>query len=136
MAGFPRHWGISRIVVRKLETNVTSNAAQKLSSEPGPKHERRLTPLALAALGVVFGDIGTSPLYAFKLAFTAGNLAPSTSTVLGILSLITWALILVVCIKYATVVLHADNDGEGVPLRCSPSSYHRVASEFRLRLRR
>ncbi|MDQ6926541.1 MAG: KUP/HAK/KT family potassium transporter, partial [Candidatus Eremiobacteraeota bacterium] len=69
-------------------------------------HEARLTPLALAALGVVFGDIGTSPLYAFKQCFTAGRgFAPSPDNVLGILSLITWALILVVCVKYASVVL-------------------------------
>jgi KUP system potassium uptake protein len=76
--------------------------------------DARLAPLALAALGVVFGDIGTSPLYAFKQCFTAGRgFAPTPDNVLGILSLITWALILVVCVKYASVVLRADNDGEG-----------------------
>jgi KUP system potassium uptake protein len=73
-----------------------------------------LAPLALAALGVVFGDIGTSPLYAFKQCFTAGRgFTPTPDHVLGILSLITWALILVVCVKYASVVLRADNGGEG-----------------------
>ncbi|HEV2644609.1 MAG TPA: KUP/HAK/KT family potassium transporter [Candidatus Elarobacter sp.] len=77
-------------------------------------HEARTAPLALAALGVVFGDIGTSPLYAFKQCFTAGRgFTPTPDHVLGILSLITWALILVVCVKYATVVLRADNHGEG-----------------------
>jgi KUP system potassium uptake protein len=80
-------------------------------AEPGPA---RLAPLALAALGVVFGDIGTSPLYAFKQCFTTGRgFTPSAEHVLGILSLITWALILVVCVKYATIVLRADNEGEG-----------------------
>jgi KUP system potassium uptake protein len=88
--------------------------ARVRSTEPGPANETRLAPLALAALGVVFGDIGTSPLYAFKQCFTTGRgFSPSVEHVLGILSLITWALILVVCVKYATIVLRADNDGEG-----------------------
>jgi KUP system potassium uptake protein len=88
--------------------------ARTRSSAPGPLHEARLGPLALAALGVVFGDIGTSPLYAFKQCFTAGRgFTPTPDHVLGILSLITWALILVVCVKYASVVLRADNGGEG-----------------------
>ncbi|MDQ6925279.1 MAG: KUP/HAK/KT family potassium transporter [Candidatus Eremiobacteraeota bacterium] len=90
------------------------DAARTRSSAPGPLHEARLGPLALAALGVVFGDIGTSPLYAFKQCFTAGHgFTPTPDHVLGILSLITWALILVVCVKYASVVLRADNEGEG-----------------------
>jgi KUP system potassium uptake protein len=88
--------------------------ARTRSSEPGPTHEMRLAPLALAALGVVFGDIGTSPLYAFKQCFTTGRgFSPVPEHVYGILSLITWALILVVCVKYATIVLRADNEGEG-----------------------
>jgi KUP system potassium uptake protein len=93
--------------------SASESAARTFSTEPGPRDERRLTPLALAALGVVFGDIGTSPLYAFKLCFTSSGFEPSPTNVLGILSLITWALILVVCVKYASVVLRADNDGEG-----------------------
>ena len=90
-------------------------AARRRSSEPGPATDRAgVAPLALAALGVVFGDIGTSPLYAYKQCFGAGHgFAPTPGHVLGILSLITWALILVVCVKYASVVLRADNDGEG-----------------------
>jgi KUP system potassium uptake protein len=79
-----------------------------------PSRGKRIAPLALAALGVVFGDIGTSPLYAFKQCFTTGRgFTPVPEHVLGILSLITWALILVVCVKYATIVLRADNEGEG-----------------------
>jgi hypothetical protein len=74
MSSRPRHHFSSIFVniregaghrVRREGTESVS-LAQQLSSEPGPKHERRLAPLALAALGVVFGDIGTSPLYAFK----------------------------------------------------------------------
>ena len=74
--------------------------------------KRRLAPLALGALGVVFGDIGTSPLYAFSQCFS--NAFPaSPQNVLGILSLIIWALIVVVCIKYVTFMMRADCDGEG-----------------------
>src|SRR5918911_2018238 len=68
----------------------------------------------LGALGVVFGDIGTSPLYALREAATAaGAAAPLDTVVLGILSLIVWALILVISIKYCVFVLRADNRGEG-----------------------
>ena len=74
-----------------------------------------LPATALAALGVVFGDIGTSPLYALKLSVeaTQGSGAGITSSVLGVLSLITWALIIVVSIKYILIIMRADNHGEG-----------------------
>lgn len=72
----------------------------------------RLAPLALAALGVVFGDIGTSPLYAFSQCFSH-EFPPTPQNVLGILSLIVWALIVVVCVKYVTFMMRADYDGEG-----------------------
>lgn len=68
---------------------------------------------ALAALGVVYGDIGTSPLYAFKESFHYTHLGVSATNVYGILSLIFWSLILVVSIKYLMFVLKADNKGEG-----------------------
>src|SRR5215469_8846573 len=67
---------------------------------------------ALAALGIVYGDIGTSPLYALKQAAAAGGtLSPETVT--GIVSLILWTLILVVSLKYAILIMRADNHGEG-----------------------
>jgi KUP system potassium uptake protein len=70
--------------------------------------------LALTALGVVFGDIGTSPLYAFQVALTGvGHSAPTAIEVLGIISLILWALMIMVSLKYVVFVLRADNDGEG-----------------------
>ncbi|MBT8203028.1 MAG: potassium transporter Kup [Acidimicrobiia bacterium] len=72
-----------------------------------------LAVLTLGALGVVFGDIGTSPLYAFREAFTVADLEVSETGVLGVLSLILWALVLVVSIKYLSYVMRADNDGEG-----------------------
>jgi len=73
-------------------------------------------PLTLGCMGVVYGDIGTSPLYAFRVTLQAaggsqGDL--SSGTVLGVLSLILWALILVVTAKYVLILLRADNKGEG-----------------------
>ena len=72
-----------------------------------------LALLFLGALGVVFGDIGTSPLYAFREALHAAGGEPSEREVLGLLSLIVWALTIVVTIKYVVFVLRADNKGEG-----------------------
>ncbi len=70
--------------------------------------------LALGALGVVYGDIGTSPLYAVKECFAPGHgVAPTVENVLGVLSLIVWSLILVVAVKYVSFILRADNQGEG-----------------------
>ena len=69
--------------------------------------------LAVLALGVVFGDIGTSPLYAFRTALGISPAMAQPENVLGVLSLVIWALVVVVCIKYVTVVLNADNRGEG-----------------------
>lgn len=72
--------------------------------------------LALGSIGVVYGDIGTSPLYALReavLAATPTGIAPNDAAVLGILSLIIWALLLVVTAKYVLILLRADNKGEG-----------------------
>lgn len=70
--------------------------------------------LSLGALGVVYGDIGTSPLYAFRESFAAADgLAVEQGSVLGVLSLMTWSLVLVVTVKYLLIVMRADNEGEG-----------------------
>ena len=83
------------------------NAAEELSGE-------KLATISLAALGIVFGDIGTSPLYAIRECFHGEyGIAAETGNVLGVLSLIIWALLLIVSIKYLTFILQADNDGEG-----------------------
>ena len=71
------------------------------------------TGLTVAALGVVYGDIGTSPLYALKTCFTSAHVGATPENVLGILSLIVWALVIVVCVKYVGVVMRVDHDGEG-----------------------
>jgi len=74
----------------------------------------RLAALSLAALGVVYGDIGTSPLYAFRECLYGNPGVPANAPdVLGILSLIFWALVIVISIKYALIVTRADNDGDG-----------------------
>jgi KUP system potassium uptake protein len=70
--------------------------------------------LALSAIGIVYGDIGTSPLYALRACFhPTFGLAVNTPNILGVLSLIVWALVLVVTLKYLWLVLRADNEGEG-----------------------
>ena len=81
---------------------------------PSKVSRKRSATLTLAALGVVFGDIGTSPLYTVKECFSEfTGLKPVHDDVLGILSLITWALIIIVTLKYVMVVMRADNRGEG-----------------------
>ena len=80
----------------------------------GQTHHDRLSVLVLAAIGVVFGDIGTSPLYALKECFSPEHGIPFThAAVFGIISMIFWALIMVVTVKYVIFVLRADNNGEG-----------------------
>jgi len=65
-------------------------------------------------MGVVFGDIGTSPLYALRACFSdVAGVTVTHSSVLGILSLIFWSLLLVISVKYVSIILRADNDGEG-----------------------
>src|SRR3954468_9216466 len=75
---------------------------------------KRELALTVGALGVVFGDIGTSPLYAFRMSVVAaGGSLPVPSMIYGVLSLILWALIIVVTLKYVSLILRADNNGEG-----------------------
>jgi KUP system potassium uptake protein len=78
-------------------------------------HHTGFWPLTLGSVGVVYGDIGTSPLYAFREAVTAaaGSAPLARDTVLGVLSMIVWSLIVVVTLKYVLILLRADNNGEG-----------------------
>ncbi len=93
----------------------TASAATHSAAVPASQDQSGLWALALGSVGVVYGDIGTSPLYAFREAVTAAaESGPVTrDTVLGVLSLILWALIIVVTIKYVLILLRADNNGEG-----------------------
>ena len=84
------------------------------SSAGGSTARSSLTVLSLAALGVVYGDIGTSPLYAFKEALTGAHGLPFTETnVLAVLSMMFWSITLIVSLKYVSIVLRFDNGGEG-----------------------
>ena len=77
-------------------------------------HPTALPPLVIAALGVVFGDIGTSPLYAVKECVEGEHAVAAThDNIFGILSLIVWSLIAVIAVKYLTFIMKADNKGEG-----------------------
>ncbi|HSP27760.1 MAG TPA: KUP/HAK/KT family potassium transporter, partial [Ilumatobacteraceae bacterium] len=69
--------------------------------------------LALGALGIVYGDIGTSPIYAVRESFTHADLAVTVENAYGVASIVFWALIIVISIKYLALVMRADNHGEG-----------------------
>ncbi len=84
-----------------------------MSAERNPPSTGALAALTLAAIGVVYGDIGTSPLYALKEVFAHGRVPLTPANILGILSLVFWTLTVVVSIKYVVLILRADNHGEG-----------------------
>jgi KUP system potassium uptake protein len=92
-----------------------AGAAHDGDEEEAPRHPTApLTSLVIGAIGVVFGDIGTSPLYAFKECIVGEHAVEATrNNVLGVLSLIVWSLTLVVTVKYLLFVMRADNQGEG-----------------------
>ncbi len=111
---------------RPTATAATSDVADPASAPAGgapdadardaPKrvHRSRFAALTLGAIGVVFGDIGTSPLYTMRVLFTGEHKLPLThDTVLGLLSIVFWALMVVVTLKYVLLIMRADNRGEG-----------------------
>ena len=83
------------------------------SKTSAPKTPAALAALTLGALGVVYGDIGTSPLYALKEVFHGGHVAATPDNILGVLSLIFWTMTIIVSVKYVVLILRADNNGEG-----------------------
>lgn len=110
---------IARVSSPSLEATAAPSAASDLSPAPRPAPEhsppaKTTLSLALSALGIVFGDIGTSPLYTLRECIHGEHrLAPTPDNVLGVLSLIFWALMLVVTVKYMSFIMRADNHGEG-----------------------
>jgi KUP system potassium uptake protein len=102
---------------------------------PADPRGRRLALLTLTALGIVYGDIGTSPLYTLRETFAAEHgLAPNAATVYGILSLVSWSLVLVVAVKYLVFILRADNRGEGGVLALlALALHHEPGSKVRQR---
>lgn len=98
---------------------MTGTASPEGSAVPEPHSEHdvltpaRIRVLAIAALGVVFGDIGTSPLYAVNECFGVHGVRATHGNVLGVLSLFFWSLVMVIVVKYLTFIMRADNHGEG-----------------------
>jgi len=78
-----------------------------------PSFGQRPFKMGLAALGIVFGDIGTSPLYTLNTVLSMTKGTPTPDAVLGVLSLIVWTLIIITSVKYVVVAMSIDNDGEG-----------------------
>src|SRR5947209_8362511 len=87
-------------------------SAAAVSTPAAAEHPARAM-LLLGALGVVFGDIGTSPIYAFRESLRAAGDGAGEAVILGVLSLVFWAVVLVVAVKYVVLVMRADNQGEG-----------------------
>jgi KUP system potassium uptake protein len=93
---------------------VGQAAPEPPQPEAAPSGDRSsLAAMGLSALGIVFGDIGTSPLYTLKTVIDLTGGTPAPGTVLGVLSLILWTLIIITSVKYVTVAMSIDNDGEG-----------------------
>ena len=104
------------------------------SSESHGLHKLSTTTLVIGALGVVFGDIGTSPIYTLKECFSpesSHHIATTPEHVIGVVSLIIWSLIMLVCIKYLVFVLRADNKGEGGVLSLMALAGHGLANSVR-----
>ncbi|QIG80944.1 potassium transporter Kup [Sphingosinithalassobacter tenebrarum] len=98
------------------ENEGQPGAAAEITTEDheGHAHAQGLWKLAVAAVGVVFGDIGTSPLYAFRETFDGHHpLALDTLHIMGVISLMFWSMMIVVTLKYVSVIMRADNKGEG-----------------------
>ena len=91
----------------------TAGGAPEAPEESHHSRKQSLMALAVGSIGVVFGDIGTSPLYAMREALSHSRHGLSEMAVLGVVSLIFWALIIIVTIKYVIFVMRADNKGEG-----------------------
>src|ERR1039457_949718 len=97
---------MSGIMPRAEDVNTDAHNASR--------HRAAIAPLSLAALGIVFGDLGTSPLYALQEAFHGANGVSATpANVIGIVSLFLWSLMVMVSVKYVLVLMQADNHGEG-----------------------
>src|SRR3990170_2417195 len=85
-----------------------------MSSIQGEQRTSAKVKLAVGAIGIVFGDIGTSPLYAFRETFAGHHpLALDEMHIMGVISLMFWSMMAVVTLKYVTIIMRADNKGEG-----------------------
>ena len=85
-----------------------------LDPDTGHHHADGMLKLAFGAIGIVFGDIGTSPLYAFRETFAGHHkLALDSAHIMGVISLMFWSMMIVVTVKYVIIIMRADNKGEG-----------------------
>ncbi len=110
-----------------------THATQTTQQARAPLPRACLSALTLGAIGIVYGDIGTSPLYTMKEVFNGHHLAPSPENILGILSLVFWALIIVVSGKYVLMMMRADNQGEGGILALTALAQRHAPLESRAR---
>ncbi len=94
---------------------------------------RSLSAATLGALGVVYGDIGTSPLYALREATAVAGGASDVTAMLGVLSLIFWSMLIIITLKYIVVILRMDNDGEGGVLSLVALVEHKLPATARRR---
>lgn len=101
-------------MISVLNDNNPNGSSHQNNASEKEANGGRLAKLSLAALGVVFGDIGTSPIYALRECFHGEyGISVTSANILGVLSLMFWALVMIVSFKYLTFVLRADNNGEG-----------------------
>ena len=104
------------------------------TADAGAPHHDTLIKLAAGAIGIVFGDIGTSPLYAFRETFAGHHkLAVDAVHIMGVVSLMFWSMMIVVTLKYVTIIMRADNKGEGGSLALLALVSHRTKSGAFLR---
>ena len=101
-----------------------------VNNKSGPS---RLGALTLGALGVVYGDIGTSPLYALREVFATKHASLSQPDILGVLSLVFWTLTVIVSLKYVALILRANNNGEGGTMALMAMSSNTTRDRPRLR---
>jgi KUP system potassium uptake protein len=128
------------VVIRRppaCETAAENASGSAISTEDGSinKNKNKFSALLIGTVGVVYGDIGTSPVYAFREAMLAAGATPeeiSRPVVLGLLSLILWALTIVVTVKYIIILLRADNDGEGGTLALMALAHRAIGRRTRI----
>jgi len=98
-------------------SSIANTDEPAAASAHGHGHSASTLTLAVGAVGVVFGDIGTSPLYAFRETFAAHHgtigITPDAEHIHGVLSLVFWSMMMVVTVKYVLTIMRADNKGEG-----------------------
>ena len=101
-------------LVSRQESNSLSSSTEMNAAEASEHPKSKFHSLLIGAIGVVFGDIGTSPLYAIRESFHGEHgFAVNSVNILGALSLIFWSLMLIISLKYVLLILRADNKGEG-----------------------